>query len=210
MNNVDLVALVDRLRRESSETEWLEFKNSWYEPQAIGEYLSSLSNAACLAGKTHGYLVFGIEDASHDVVGTSFDPYSVKAKGNQDLLIWLSMGLQPNMGLDCYAIDHPRGPVVLFEIGAAWDRPVRFYGTAFIRVGSSKTELRKHPEKERALWTRREDWTGKICEEATLADKQKKDKVHNLLSELSRKGRIRNVGNKARPQWKEVEAASGA
>jgi len=56
------------------------------------------------------------------------------------------------------------------EIGAAWNRPVRFYGTAFTRVGSSKTELSRYPEKERAIWMRRTDWTANICERATLAD----------------------------------------
>ncbi len=34
-----------------------------------------------------------------------------------------------------------------------------------------------------------------------LTAKQKKDKVHNLLSELSRKTHIRNVGSRGRPRW---------
>jgi ATP-dependent DNA helicase RecG len=34
-----------------------------------------------------------------------------------------------------------------------------------------------------------------------LTDKQKKDKVHNLLSELARKVVICNVGTRGRPQW---------
>ena len=93
MHNSALVALVDRLRREPVETEWLEFKGNRYKPQAIGEHFSSLANSACLAGKAHGYLVFGIDDASHAVVGTQFDPYATKERGNQDLLIWLCMGL---------------------------------------------------------------------------------------------------------------------
>jgi ATP-dependent DNA helicase RecG len=170
MTNSELIALVNRLRREPAETEWLKFKANRYESQVIGEYFSALANSACLAGKTRGYLVFGIDDASHDVVGTQFDPYLTKGKGNQDLLIWLSMGLQPNVGFETHIVEQPHGRVVLFEIGAAWDRPVRFYGTAFIRVGSSKTELSRYPEKERATWMRRTDWTANICERATLAD----------------------------------------
>lgn len=136
----------------------------------MGEYLSALANAACLAGKPRGYLVFGVEDESHDVAGTMFDPYSAKGKGNQDLLIWLSMGLHPNVGFETFAVDHPKGRVVLFEINAAWDRPVNFYGTAYIRVGTSKTELRNHPAKEGAIWNRRSDWSAQISERASLAD----------------------------------------
>jgi ATP-dependent DNA helicase RecG len=41
-----------------------------------------------------------------------------------------------------------------------------------------------------------------------LTRSQKKHKVHNLLSELSREGRIRNVGTRARPRW-EVDEHSG-
>lgn len=170
MNSQELAALLERLRGEPHETEWLEFKSSHYEPQVLGEYLSALSNAACLAGKPRGYLVFGVQDQTHAVVGTRFDPHAVKAKGNQDLLLWLAMGLQPNVGFEVSVLDHPKGRVVFFEVGSARDRPVCFYGTAYIRVGTSKTELHKHPEKERALWTRRADWSGQVCEVATLAD----------------------------------------
>jgi len=45
-----------------------------------------------------------------------------------------------------------------------------FYGTAYIRVGSSRTTLVKHPDKERAIWNRRTDWSSEICEQATLSD----------------------------------------
>lgn len=170
MNAQELTALMDRLRREPHETEWLEFKANRYEPQVLGEYLSALANAACLAGKPRGYLVFGVQDQTHNVVGTQFDPHAAKGRGNQDLLMWLAMGLQPNVGFEVHVLAHPKGRVVFFEVGPAWDRPVRFYGTAFIRVGTSKTELHRHPEKERAIWSRRTDWSGHVCEAATLAD----------------------------------------
>jgi ATP-dependent DNA helicase RecG len=170
MSNAELLALVDRLRRQPTETEWLEFKAKRCEPQEIGEYLSALANSASLSGKPKGYLVFGIDNVSHVVVGTEFDPYATKGKGNQDLLIWLGEGLQPKVGFEVHAVEHPDGRVMLFEIGAAYGGPVKFYGAAFIRVGSSKTSLAKHPEKERALWARRRDWTAEVCERATLED----------------------------------------
>lgn len=60
--------------------------------------------------------------------------------------------------------------VVLFEVHPAFDRPVKFYGTAYVRDGTSKTELAKYPEKERAIWNRRVDWSAQVCEQATLDD----------------------------------------
>ncbi|MBW7862642.1 MAG: ATP-binding protein, partial [Rhodocyclaceae bacterium] len=119
--------------------------------EQLGEYLSALANAACLASQPRGYLMFGIDDASHEVVGTDFDPYATKAKGNQDLLPWLAGGLRPNTGFEPHVVAHPDGRVVLFEIGPANGEPVSFYGKGHIRVGTSKTELGKHPEKARAL-----------------------------------------------------------
>jgi len=139
------IALIDRLRALPTETEWIEFKRNHYEPQLLGEYLSALANAACLAGQPRGYLVFGIDDETHEVVGTRFDPHTVKAKGNQDLLPWLGAGLRPNTGSDTHIVEHPGGRLVLFEVGPARDQPVSFYGTAFIRIGSSKTEPGQAP-----------------------------------------------------------------
>jgi ATP-dependent DNA helicase RecG len=170
MDQASLIALLNRLRKEPSEAEWLEFKAGHHNAQELGEYISALANSACIHGKPRGYIIYGVKDLSHEIVGTTFDPFREKAKGNQTLMIWLSVGLQPNCGFECYPFDAEGEPVVLFEICPAFDRPVKFYGTAYIRVGSAKTELSKHPEKERIIWQRRVDWSAQICEHATLTD----------------------------------------
>jgi len=170
MDTQELTALLDRLRAEPQETEWLEFKASRHDPQALGEYLSALANSACLNGKTKGYLAFGIEDKTHNVIGTTVDPDTEKGKGNQDLLLWLSLGLRPNVGFEVYPFIYRGRPVVLLEMNAAFDRPVEFYGTAYIRVGSNKTLLSRHPDKERRIWQHRLDWSSQVCERASLDD----------------------------------------
>ena len=53
---------------------------------------------------------------------------------------------------------------------AATDQPVSFRRTAYVRVGASKTELSKHPEKARAIRTRGTDWSAGVCERAGLDD----------------------------------------
>lgn len=170
MNEREDIALVDRLRALPAETEWFEFKRNHCEPHDLGEYLSALANSARLANEMRGYLVLGVDDATHEVVGTRFDPYAIKGKGNQDLLPGLAAGLRPNPGVDAHVLSHPAGRVVLFAVGPARGEPVRFYGRAYNRVGSSKTELRNHPEKERAIWTRGSDWSAETCEAAALDD----------------------------------------
>lgn len=170
MKDDELHALIGRLQAEQHETEWLEFKVNRYVPQEIGEYLSALANSAAVHGKPKGYLGFGIENVTHALVGTDFDPEEMKGKGSQPLLIWLAMRLKPNVGFEHFITTIGAKRVVLFAVNAASDRPVRFNGEAFIRVGSSKTTLSNHPEKERAIWSRKTDWTAEPCERATLDD----------------------------------------
>ena len=165
-----LVRLVDELCQFSTETEWVEFKNDNHPPQAIGEYISALANAACLKYKPKAYLLYGIQDKTYEVVGTSFDPYNTKGKGNQDLLPWITAGLIPNPGFEVFIVEHPGGRVVIFEIDPARGTPVSFYGKSFIRVGSSKTNLKLHLDKERAIWTRGSDWSAEVCKDATIED----------------------------------------
>lgn len=78
--------------------------------------------------------------------------------------------MRASVGFEPYVIDHPDGQVVLFEVAAAFDRPVGFKGKKFVRVGSSKTELSKHPEKEREIWNRQSDWSSQICQNAGIDD----------------------------------------
>lgn len=67
------VELVKELVSKKSEQEWFEFKENWFEPQGIGEYISALSKAAASCGKKFGYLIWGINDETRQVVGTTFD-----------------------------------------------------------------------------------------------------------------------------------------
>lgn len=68
------VSLAHELRALPRETGWLEFKHNNAEPQEIGEYISALANTAALEGKAHAYLLWGVDDATHQAIGTTFDP----------------------------------------------------------------------------------------------------------------------------------------
>lgn len=146
-----LRACVDGLVSLPSETEWCEWKESNQDPQAIGQYISAISNSAALAGRDVGFVVWGVRSGTRELVGTSFDPASAR-RGNQPLKLWLSQNLEPRVDFEFYAGQVRGVPVVLLELQAAPGQPVRFGGTAYIRVGECKTELRKYPERERAIW----------------------------------------------------------
>ena len=150
-DNDYLPGLVRELCKLPQETEWVEFKVRYHEPQGIGEYISGLANAAALHGKTHAYVLWGIEDFTHSIVGTSFSPASAK-KGNEPLESWLLRLLSPRIDFRFYEIKIDSLRVALLEIDRATHQPVAFNGTEYIRVGSSKRKLKDYPEKERKLW----------------------------------------------------------
>jgi predicted HTH transcriptional regulator len=151
-NNLEYLAgIVSEPRGLPAEAEWVEFKESNFNPEEIGEYLSALSNAAALDGKANGYLVWGIEDGTHNVVGTLFRPSATK-KGNEELESRLLRLLNPRLYFRFYEFEYEGSSIVLLEIPRATGKPVQFQGTEFVRVGSCTKKLKDFPEKERELW----------------------------------------------------------
>ena len=146
-----LIALIQELIKFPHETAWIEFKENNDKPEEIGEYISALSNSAALYGKNYAYLIWGIEDKSHRVNGTGFSPFKKKI-GNEELENWLYRLLKPRIPFHFFEIDFQGKHVVLLEIGHAFQYPVQFQGTEYIRVGSYKKKLKDFPEKERELW----------------------------------------------------------
>ena len=174
MTPADLQAKLTELLSLPAETEWVEFKKSYAEPQDIGEYLSALSNSAALHGQSFGYIVWGIEDGTHAVKGTTFKPHRTKGAGNEDLEPWLARMLSPRVDFKIYEFLYDGKPIVLFEVQAANHSPVAFSGMEWIRVGSHKKPLKEFEEKERQLWkllsAPTEDWSAQICPGASLND----------------------------------------
>lgn len=154
MTDLSLQSRLDSLLALFAETEWLELKHNNADPEAIGEYLSALSNSAVLHDQQRAWLVWGVRDGDHAVVGTSFKPRQTKV-GNQDLEGWLSTKVFPRLDFRIHEFEYlPALPIVMLEIFPCWHTPVRFGDTEFIRVGSTKRRLKDYPEKERQLWDR--------------------------------------------------------
>ena len=146
-----LLGLVRELCNLPHETEWVEFKVNHRDPQTVGEYVSALSNAAALNDKVHAYILWGIENGTHVVVGTDFSP-ALSKKGNEPLETWLLRLMNPRIDFRFREVVIDGKRVVIMEIDRASQHPVAFEGVEFIRVGSSKRKLKDYKEKERALW----------------------------------------------------------
>lgn len=170
-------SLVHELRALPTETGWLEFKHNNADPQEIGEYISALANTVALEGKAHAYLLWGVDDTTHELLGTNFDPVR-KRIGNEELESWLLRQLAPKIGFHFVRLELDGVPLVLLEIDGAYRHPVQFGGAEYIRVGSYKKRLKDFQEKERELW-RVLDATP--FERLPAAEKMSADEVLKLL-----------------------------
>lgn len=143
-------SIINRLRNAPYEGTWYEFKSNLQDPTKIGEYLSALANSAALSDEEFGYLVWGIDDSNHEVIGTTFDHEKVR-KGNQALEPWLAQMLDPVPTYSFHYLEIDRQKVALLQVSAAYSNPVTFANIPYIRIGSHVKKLHDHPAEERTL-----------------------------------------------------------
>lgn len=97
---------------------------------------------------------FGIQDETHRITGTKFD-LNQKGKGNEDLIPWITRNLVPKIHFECHEFLAEDKKVILIRIQSTINTPVKFDGIAYIRIGSYKTKLDEHPEKQRLIWNKK-------------------------------------------------------
>ncbi len=147
-----LQSLVNELRKLPHEIEWVEFKCNNKDPERMAKYISAISNAATLNDKPYGYIAWGIDDETHDVVGIDFS-YRAQRKGGEELEAWLSRMLNPRINFRFYEVPIADDKtVLLLEIPCAEREPTKFESVAYIRVGSNLKPLMEYKGKEAELW----------------------------------------------------------
>ncbi len=91
----DLKETVKKLIKRENEEEWFEFKENWYDANGIGEYIAAISNAAAMAGEDTGYLIWGVNNDTHAITGTTFNHHrDVK---NEPLEHFLARSVMPDI-----------------------------------------------------------------------------------------------------------------
>jgi predicted HTH transcriptional regulator len=146
------IELLNDLVKSSKENEWIEFKLNFHSDEEIGERISALSNGACINNQRFGYLVFGIEDSTHIIKGTTFSARKHK-KGNEELENWLATRLNPRIDFSIHEFDYDeKRHITMFVIPAAKTQPVEFLHNSYIRIGSITRKLSNFPEKQAKIW----------------------------------------------------------
>src|SRR6185295_12830816 len=88
--------LIHQLGTLPNETEWVEFKENKFDPMNVGEYICALANAAMLADRDRGFMVFGVQDKSHAFVGTTVRLKREKV-GGENFENWINRVIEPRL-----------------------------------------------------------------------------------------------------------------
>lgn len=132
------------------EQEWFEFKENWFQPEELGEYVSALSNAAAFHYQEMAYFIWGVNDKTHKIVGTTFNQYCDYNK--EPYQNYLARNLSPSISFSFEEVEIEGKRVVVLLIPPAAEIPTSFRETRFIRIGSSKNNIKKYPKREIQLF----------------------------------------------------------
>lgn len=152
------------------EDEVVEFKRGGdgFSSGKLGEYVSALANEANLRGRARGWLVFGVDNESRAVVGTTYKEDLERLQADKMQVLH---GTGSFTFRDIHVLQHTGGRVVLFEVPAApRGMPIAWHGHYYGRAGESLVALGQDKLDEIRSQTLATDWTAQIVEGASLND----------------------------------------
>lgn len=163
--------MLNELRNLPGETEIVEFKeaNTGYDFGKLGKYFSALSNEANLKGKPESWLVFGIENKHHSIVGSQF---RAKRKDLDHIKGEIADKTTNRITfIEIHELNLTDGRVVMFQIPAAPKGiPIAFEGHYYGRDREELVPLNlEEIERIRAQATG-VDWSVVVIPEASLGD----------------------------------------
>ena len=147
---MDIKQIVLDLCAMADEQEWFEFKENWFQAEALGEYVSALSNATAFHNKKYAYFIWGVEDQEHKIVGTTFNQYCDYNK--EPYQNYLARNLSPSLNFSFEETWIQQKRVVVLIIPAAFEIPTAFKEKRYIRIGSSKCNIKDYPKREIELF----------------------------------------------------------
>jgi len=153
---------------EDEVTEFKQAKND-YSTSDIGKYFSALANEANLREVPKGWLVFGINNKTRNIVGTD---YREENERLQALKMQIAENTEPSITFrEIHVLNDnvPGQRVVLFEIPSApKGMPIAWKGHYYARAGESLTSLGLDKLDEIRQQTSATDWTAQIIQNATF------------------------------------------
>ena len=152
-----------------AETEIVEFKEAkeGYDFGKIGKYFSALSNEANLKSKSCAWLIFGVENRKHEIIGSN---YRTNRKDLDRLKKEIGDKTTQNISfIEIYELENQKGRVVMFQIPAAPKGiPIAFEGFYYGRANESLVALNIEKIERIRNQATSKDWSKNIVPEANL------------------------------------------
>jgi len=171
MKTSGLLKKLSEFRSMTSENEIVEFKKATndYPFEKIGKYFSALANEANLKTIKNAWLVFGVDDKTHRIVGSN---YRADGRAIESLKKEIADKTTNRISfVEIHELKLPEGRVLMFQIPAApRGIPIAWEGHYYGRDGESLSPLNlEEIERIRSHGLDR-DWSAAICHDATLDD----------------------------------------
>lgn len=172
-NNEELNKILEELLK-NQENECVEFKRAEnnFDIDNLGKYFSALGNEANLKNKQYSWIIFGVDDKTHELTNTNF----YKDGNFNKIKKQISDNTTDNISfIEIYEVIKDDKRVIMFQVPAASGTPINWKGFPYGRNGESITALA--PNKiEQIKATANYDWSRQIIEKATI-DNLDKDAI---------------------------------
>lgn len=171
MDKLEVLAKLNNILELPAETEWVEFKHAKqdFSFDKIGKYFSAISNEANLNGKGCGWLVFGVDDKTKNVMGSD---YRVHSKHTLDSLKKEVADKTTNRitFIEIYELEKDGKRIIMFQIPPApQGMPVAWEGHYYGREGESLAAL--SPQEYEVIRNQtKPDWSAQVCDGASVSD----------------------------------------
>lgn len=196
MTEAELKNTLARLRDMDAENEVVEFKEAKndFDFRKLGKYFSALSNEANLKKIKSAWLVFGVENKKHEIVGSQYRSERKKLDSLKGEIA--NKTTNRITFIDIYEINTPKGRVVLFQVPPApKGMPITFEGHYYGRDGEELVPLNIEELERIREQANKKDWSAQIVKGATIDD------LEEDAIELARK----NYKNKFPEKKEEVD-----
>ena len=160
--------------KKVSENECVEFKRAKnnFDVDTLGKYFSALGNEANLKNKLYSWIIFGVDDKTHELTSTNYcidnDFNKVKKQISDNTTDNISF-------IEIYTIVVNGKRVIMFQVPAASGTPINWKGFPYGRIGESLSPLSLN-KIEQIKTTINYDWSRQVLEEATI-DNLDKDAI---------------------------------
>lgn len=151
---------------KNEENECVEFKRADkdFDIDKLGKYFSAISNEATLHNKQYGWVVFGIDDKTHQYTNTRYyNDNNFNAVKKQ-----IADSTTDNVSfIEIYTLEVKENRIIMFQVPAASGTPMNWKGFAYGRNGESLSPLTSY-KVEQIKATANYDWSRQVIDNANI------------------------------------------